>query len=252
MSTARVTEAQSAAMPYYKRRSKRYTAPAAALWHVAERAELTRQFGGIDGDIERIFLSLPADQLERILRPYGERYGSKAEEYARETMHKWRSGAVKMSGQTATRLLDLLPPVLPPSVRFDLVKKLRARHLQKRAIRVQSSPATWRQDLAKPIQELIGASTAFALPEAVMQKAKWLADGDVKAAQSLLAAAEQEEAVMRIAYVEAEMQRISALMANIDTTRRLTHTLKLPQGDIMLTVELPQRTLFQRLTGWLG
>ena len=31
----------------------------------------------------------------------------------------------------------------------------------------------------------------------------------------------------------------------------LTATLKLPQGDIILRVELPARTLLQRLTGWM-
>ena len=40
-------------------------------------------------------------------------------------------------------------------------------------------------------------------------------------------------------------------LRDIDTTRRVNHTLRLPQGDITLNVELPARTLLQKLTGWL-
>lgn len=218
---------------------------------MAERADLSRQFGGIDRDIELIFLSLPARDLSKVLAEYGSIHGIKAEQYARNTYQKWSSGATKMSGQTAARLLELLPPVLSAAQRFDLVKKLRAHCFQRKVVRIQSSPATWRQDLVKPLQELVNSSVAFTIPERLQDKATWLTAGDVAAAHSLLAAAELDEAAIRIAYVEEEMRRIEALMTNIDTTRRLTHTLTLPQGDITLHVELPQRTLMQRLTGWM-
>jgi len=238
-------------MPSHRKRSSRYTAPAAAIRHMAERADLSRQFGGIDHDIERIFLTLPERKLSDVLESYGSTYGATAEQYARETYQKWSSGSTKMSGQTAARLLELLPPVLSATQRFDLVKKLRAYHFQRKSVRIQSSPASWRHDLVKPLQELVGSSATFKIPEELKEKATWLMDGDIAAAQSLLAAAEQDEAAVRIAYVEEEMRRIEALMSNIDTTRRLTHTLTLPQGDITLQVELPQRTLMQRLTGWM-
>ena len=218
---------------------------------MAQRAELSRRFGGIDREVEKIFLQLAPCDLESLLSRYGQEHGQKAEAYARDTYEKWKSGAVKMSGQTAGRLLDLLPPLLAPSVRFDLVRKLRERHFSKKTIRIQSTPETWRTDLVKPIQELVAASSGFALPADLLEKAKWLADGDAAAAQRLLAAAEQEEAAVRAAYIDAELHRFEALIQNIDTTRQVTHTLKLPQGDIILRVELPARTLLQRLTGWM-
>jgi hypothetical protein len=237
----------------YRRRRSNYrtAAPAAAIRHMSERAELSRRFAGIDREVEKIFLTLPPHDLEHLLLRYGERHGAKSESYARETYPKWQRGAVKMSGQTASRLLDLLPPFLPPSVRFDLVRTLRARHFQKRLIRVHSTPATWLADLTRPIQELVAASTTFALPVDLVERARWLADGDAAAAQRLLAAAEQEEAAIRVAYIDAELRRVEALVQNIDTTRRVTHTLKLPQGEVSLTVELPARTFVQKLTDWL-
>lgn len=218
---------------------------------MSERAALTRQFSGIDKDVEQHFLELDFGALSRLFDTYGKMYGAKPEAYARNTYEKWRSGAVKISGQTASRLMELLPPVLAPSARFDLIKKLRAGQFRKQSLRVQSTPATWRQDLLKPIQGLVSASATFTLPEALVEKAKWLADGDAKAAQALLAAAEQEEAAIRLLYIEEEMRRIDALLQDIDTSRRMSHTLKLPQGEITLTIELPQRTLLQRLTGWM-
>lgn len=212
---------------------------------------MTHQFAGIDKDVEKIFLSLSQSDLERILASYGQAHGLKAEAYARETYVKWKTGEVKMSGQTAARLLELLPPVLPASARFELIKKLRAGHFKRTTVRVQSTPLTWRQDLAQPIRDLIDASAAFSLPDAVISRANWLTDGDAVAARRLLVAAEQQESAIRLAYIDEELRRIEALLQDIDTHRRIIHTLQLPQGEIILTVELPQRSLLQRLTGWL-
>lgn len=231
---------------YGRRRSFNYGSS-----HVSQRAALTRQLGGVDKDIEKIFLTLSPSDLERILSLYARAHGASAASYARDTYAKWKSGSVKMSGQTAERLISLVPPVLPASVRFDLVKKLRASYFKKKTINVNSSPEAWMQDVLKPIQELVAASSSFSLPEYVIAKARWLADGDAKAAQQLLAAAEQEEAAIRLAYIEEEFRRIGALIQNIDTMRKITHTLKLPQGDIVLQVELPPRTLMQKISDWL-
>ena len=240
-------------MPYPRdrKRSHAKAAPAAAIRHIAERNVLSRRFGGIDREIEQIFLSLSPGELERLFQRYGESYGDKPEAYAREAYPRWQSGKVKMSGQTASRLLELLPPYLSPEKRFDLVKQLRSRHFQRQTFRIQSTPATWRADLIKPIQKLVASSGLFQLPEDLKDTASWLADGDTAAAQRLLAAAEQEEAAIRVIYIDEELQRIESMMRDIDTTRRVSHKLRLPQGEITLNVELPARTLLQKLTGWL-
>lgn len=241
-------------MPYTRNRKRSYgkAAPAAAIRHIAERNELSRRFGGIDREVEQIFLALPSGELERLFQRYGQTYGDEPEAYAREAYPKWKAGTVKMSGQTASRLLELLPPYLSTDKRFDLVKQLRSRHFQRKTVRIQSTPATWRTDLVKPIQDLVASSGSFQLPAHLQETASWLADGDTAAAQRLLAAAEQEEAAIRVVYIDEELRRIESLMRDIDTTRRVSHTLRLPQGDITLNVELPARTLLQRLTGWLG
>ncbi len=219
---------------------------------MAERSALTSAFAGIDADIERIFLSLPAQQLEWVFTNYGAAHGSKAESYARQTYEKWKSKTVKMSGQTAERLLNLVPPCISEEARFDLIKKLRSSYLRPTYQQIVTSPQTWRQDLAEPIKNLVNQSSSFSLPDHITKRAAWLANGDTKAAQLLLAAAEQEEAIIRVQFLDAEFRRIEALIQNIENTRSVTHTISLPQGKIVVTVSLPQKTLWQSITSWFA
>lgn len=233
-------------------RYRRYYRPNYAARHMSERSALTHTFAGIDADIERIFLSLPSHQLEGVFARYSAAHGSKAESYARQTYEKWKSKTVKMSGQTAERLLNLVPPCLSAEARFDLIKKLRSGHLRPTHQQIVTSPQTWRHDLAEPIRNLVSRSAAFSLPDHITKRAAWLANGDTQAAQSLLAAAEQEEAVIRIRFLDAEFRRIEALILNIENTRSVTHTISLPQGTIVVTIALPQKTLWQSVTSWFA
>ena len=76
--------------------------------NVSERAQLSAIAGGIDKDIERIFLNLPSYKLESVFSRYGREHGSSALTYARNTYQKWKSGSVQMSGKVAERLLNLV------------------------------------------------------------------------------------------------------------------------------------------------
>lgn len=219
---------------------------------VSARDALSRAVVGIDADIELIFLSLPKHQLESVFERYGAAHGSTAESYARQTYAKWKGRSVKMSGQTAERLFNLVPPCLSSDVCFDLVKKLRAGYLQPTKQRLVTTPQTWRQDLAEPLLTLVSRSSTFSLPVNVTKRAAWLTNGDTAAAQSLLAAAEQEEAIIRVRYLEAEFRRIEELILNIENTRSVTHTISLPQGVIVVTISLPQQTLWQSITKWFS
>ena len=52
---------------------------------------------------------------------------------------------------------------------------------------------------------------------------------------------------MRASYLEAEFKRIQLLLQNLDHARHAFHEIKLPQGDIHVTIELQQPTAMQRL-----
>ena len=129
-----------------------------AARHISERQYLSLSFGGIDKDVEQIFLSLPFVKLESVFREYGLKYGASALSYARDTYPRWKSGAVRMGGMVAERLLNLVPLTLDTSTRFDLVKKVRAAHIHKAHQCVTCEPNDWRSKVAPVVAELLAAS----------------------------------------------------------------------------------------------
>jgi len=157
-----------------------------------------------------------------------------------------------MSGQIAERLLNLVPSHLLASERFDLVKKLRAAHFRPSHHNLNTTPQTWKADLAPLIRNIITRSSSFELPANVVNRAAWLANGDAAAAQKLLAAAEQQEAVVRLRYLDAEFQRIDAMIQQLNGAHSsVRHRIELPQGSIAITIELPKKqTFWQTLQDW--
>ena len=71
---------------------------ARALAHIAAAKRLTAELGGMDQAVKAYFFSLPPVELSAVLDDYQRTYGSKAHEYAIETISKWRTGRVQMSG----------------------------------------------------------------------------------------------------------------------------------------------------------
>src|SRR4030042_4084045 len=154
---------------YYRRYRSRTNWSA---YHTNQRNQLTSLFAGIDKDIESIFLNLDRNSLESIFLQYGKKYGNNAEKYARNTFPKWKNGATRLSGQTAGRLLNLLPPLLSQNKRYELVKKLRDYYMNKRQSteHVTTSPDLWKQDLVPIIDRIVEKSSNFKLPEELQRR----------------------------------------------------------------------------------
>lgn len=239
-------------MSHYRRFYKRSYGRYRASQHASERQALSNSLGGIDKDVEHIFLNLPNLKLETVFLRYGREHGASALSYARNTYPRWKSGAVKMSGTVAERLLNLVPLVLDSSTRFDLVKKLRCAHMHKERRHVTCEPHDWRTKVAPLVAELLTASHTFQLPEHAVSRVRWLADGDTAAAQRLLAAAEQEEATVRLRFLEAEFNRIDFLLQSIESTRRVSHTIELPQGSISVEITIPRKGFWSWLSNLLS
>lgn len=221
--------------------------------HVSQRNALSSTFGGIDKDVERLFLALDRDDLEDLLEEYAEDYGQVPAQYARDTFPKWKKGTVRMSGKVAERLLKLVPPRLPLTDRFDLVKKLRQANFSKTYKTVYTTPETWRQDLVPAIRELVEHGQSASISEAVKERADWLADGDTAAAERLLDQAMHEEARLRLAYVETEFQRLEQMIAAMDGLEaHVSHTLQLPQGTISVYIQTPRVSMWAKFKKWLG
>lgn len=209
--------------------------------NISERDQLSAAAGGIDKDIERIFLGLPSFKLESVFTRYGKEYDSSALAYARKTYPSWKSGAVRMSGKVAERLLNLVPTVLDSDTRFELVKKLRAAHRTKVTKNVRCEPNEWRSKVAPEVAELLASSSKFQLPESAVSRIKWLADGDSQAAQRLLAAAEEEEAIARLQHLEREFHRIDVLLQSVQGQKTVSHSIELPQGTVNVSIGEPAK-----------
>ena len=110
-------------MAYRSRRgysSRNYGAERAAQ-HIEEARVLSRELGGTDQDVKRYFFSLPPSTLSHVLNLYERQHGSSARQYAQATMGAWSSGRRQMSGMIASRLYNLLPPIMPLEDKYKLV-----------------------------------------------------------------------------------------------------------------------------------
>jgi hypothetical protein len=220
---------------------------------VSKREELTSTFGGIDRDVERLFLGFDRVKLEQLFARYEKNYGKPAATYARTAYPKWKDGSVKLNGQTAERLLNLVPPLLPFETRFELVKNLRTANFRKANEHIRTTPERWQQDLGPAIARVVSHGNTSSLSDHVKKRVSWLANGDVADAEKLLLAADQEEAINRLAYLNAEFIRIEAMMAqlkNLETA--VSHSIELPQGSIYVHIETPKVSTWQKLMNWLG
>ena len=220
---------------------------------VSQRRELTTTFGGIDQDVERIFLELEKDDLNDLLEVYEEEFGKSAANYARATFPKWKRGAVRMGAAVAERLLSLVPPLLSQEERFDLVKKLRMVNFKKVRHHIRTTPEKWGEELAPVIKEVVGHGSTAVISEAVKQRVSWLANGDVAAAEKLLLAAEKDEAITQLAYLQIEFKRLEAMIAQLgDLKTSISHCIELPQGTINVHIAIPEKSMWTKFMNWLG
>ncbi len=172
----------------------RYSGHERARRHIREAEEFTRELGGSDKDVKRYFFSLSSEQLRGIFEEYGKRYGWKARQYAEETIDKWRSGRVQMSGMVAKRLFSLLPPRMPLREKYKLTEKL-WRHVG------PSSRKVLKVGLDAQIEDVVGVVrrhieqvvTHYTVPETLEKRFEWLSAGDVQVKQELLNYLRQKE-----------------------------------------------------------
>lgn len=217
----------------------------------SRRENASAAISGIDEDVERIFLNLCDDDLVRVLRRYGERHGSAALGYAKRTYYKWKTGKQRVSGMIAERLLQLVPPALNTASRFELVKKLRIAHMRKEYRSLTCSGSNWREYVLPMVENLVATSRRFELPGHVLDRVTWLADGDTAIVQQLLAAAEEDEARVRLKYLDAEFARMKSLIDQVEVSTTLEQVITIPQGTLCVSINVvkPLRA-FKRATDY--
>lgn len=212
---------------------------AKALEHIEAYRELERRLGPIVADVKKDFFSLPADLLRQLLADYRQRYGHKAADYAADTMERWKGGGVKMSGQTAQRLLDLVPKYLSVARRYEIIKKLCIHHTKRfhHVINVnRSKPQEAIEEVNRLVANVRQTRVLKELPDHVLESVKWLGDADVVVARSILASVESE------LHADVERQidgKLSSMMALINdkSVKAFTQTFEFPNGVIEIQLK---------------
>lgn len=197
---------------------------------------LSAALGGFDKDILERFYALTPDQLTHLLDIYSDSYGDGPAAYARKTYPEWKHGAVRPSALTINRLLDSLPLVLNFDGKCELLRKLRERHRRPEHHSLKVNADDWQQHVVPLVRAVIQKSYRANLPEALERRLTWLSNGDMQTARAILARAQALEGAVAVNLLQDEMQNIENALANLDGKGKVTHTIRLPYGQIQLKI----------------
>jgi hypothetical protein len=158
-----------------------------ARQHIEDAERLSAQLGGTDKDVKEYFFGLLRPQLTQLLDEYEKQYGGPARLYAAATIPKWRSGRVKMGGQTAERLFLLLPPRMPLASKYHLIENLwkQLGPSSKKRIRI-GLDADIEQIVETARDHIELVITSYRIPDELEKRFAWLSSGDVGVKQDLL------------------------------------------------------------------
>lgn len=166
-----------------------------AIEHVRAYADLERRLGPIVDDVRQAFLSLPSSSLDTLFREYGHQYGPSAQSYAIDAFPHWKDGTRRMSGQTASRLLNLVPKHLSRQQRLAMVKRLCEHHSQRHHESIEidrEHPEQTLQTVREAIDRIADFSVVKSLPEHVTTTVTWLNDNDVVVGRAMLTEVDKE------------------------------------------------------------
>lgn len=225
---------------YYGRHTLRNQGLERALRHIREAEQLSEELGGADKEVKSFFFSLSDRAIREMLDEYESKYGTLARRYAEETLPKWRSGQVKMSGQTAGRLFALLPRRMPLSQKYQLVEDLWQHVGPRSKKRLRVGPDTTAGDAACAVQEHVDAvMVQYSIPERLEKRFNWLSSGDVQVKQQLLNYFRSRD---RSLLVEGATMRLAAMLehansADGDNTSRLTQFVTLGNHELEIVMD---------------
>jgi hypothetical protein len=244
-------------MAYYRRRNygSGYRRSSAASTYL--RSDAPSESGAITEiykAVRRIMFELPSHQQESLFRRYGDKYGSSAESYARKVFPNWKSGKVGMSGQTASRMTQLVPHFFTSAQKFECIKALRRRSIGKHYKNIYVTISDWRDKVRAELIEIIGVATKYEFSPQLTSMATWLADDDARQMRLLLASVDAEEAATATAYVETELQRLEAFVSTIQHTASACHKISFEWGTLTInfSIQQPVKTFATKLKEVLG
>jgi hypothetical protein len=218
--------------------------------HIQEAQDFSRDVGGLDAEVKAYFFSLDREQLDELLSEYSRRYSPQAASYARQTIPKWRQGKARMSGTVAQRLFDLLPPLMPLHMKFDLAERVwlhfgpSSRH--EYSIGPNADVAELVTLVCAKLDEVV---VPYELEEMVPHRFHWLSAGDVKVKEKLLNHSRQ---VLKALATEKLTLEVPVLQRQVrehgDITQLARIELKIHKHIVVITVESPMNRRVMEMT----
>ena len=222
----------------------------AAIAHVEAYNRLESQLGPIVNDVKQIFLNFDNTRKSNFLIKYGKIHGRKATKYAEDTFDSWKSGKTKMAGQTAERILNLVPEFMSFDVRFELVRKLH-KHFTKRLtynINIHTdNPNQGLNELNSTMNTITSMPTGE-LPSNVFATIKWLNNSDAIASKLMIEKIDQEMNLNSKSIAKLELSKIYSTINNSEDIQA-NYRILLVNAIINVKFIRPKKSFWKRILG---
>jgi hypothetical protein len=189
-----------------------------------------------NADLVKVLLGLEQANLENLFQLYAREFGPSAARYARRTYDKWRSGEVRPNRQTFNRFLVHLPSVMSFDLKCEVLRKLRQEYCSQDNYSLVVDPKNWRDALTPLVDDLIRKSYVAQLPKHVEERLRWLSANDMQIASAVLAESQAQESKNAMRLLEQEFDHLGQFLNDMKGRSEVTHIVKLPLGNIKLTI----------------
>ncbi|MGD9561895.1 MAG: hypothetical protein AB7F88_06720 [Pyrinomonadaceae bacterium] len=184
----------------------------------------------------RVLLNLPESTVIDLLDMYKSEFGPGPARYARRTFRKWREGRVQPATQTFDRFLVHLPKVMSYDQKCEILRHFMEEYAAKDEYELDVTTEDWDVKLDPLVRHIIDKAFTAQLPIEVERQLKWLGDGDMQAAQSILRTSQAEEGRIMVSMLRDEFQAMEDLLNQRHLKPRVTHVLEFPYGTIKLNI----------------
>lgn len=183
-----------------------------------------------------VLLDLPDQTVNELLELYKKEFGKGPAAYARRTFKKWKTGKVQPATQTFQRFLLHLPKVMSYDLKCEVLRHFMEEYAAKEDYELDVYTDDWEQKLEPLVRQIIDKAFTAELPHEVESRLRWLGDGDMQAAQTILRASQAEEGKIMVSTLRDEFDSIEKLLAEEHLKPRVTHVLEFPYGTIKLNI----------------
>lgn len=212
------------------------------------RRELSRNVFGLDNEILQYLFKLGCAEREELFEHYERENGSAAGDYARKIWFHWATGRRGVSGEVATRFINLAPKVLSSDARYEIVANMYRKtkrpetHFLTAILGYKEGAFTEIENL---FERLCQKPFEHKWPDTLIQFASWLCDNDSEAAKRILTAIDADSSLEIVKVARIECNRLLQALHNLDSAFAGTHRIELPYGTISLHIRKP--TLFEKI-----